>query len=76
MIEAYLLITTPAGTSRAVVEQLRDLDAVQRANVIAGEFDIATIVMADSAQELLAFVTDEIQGIENVSRTRTCVVVE
>jgi DNA-binding Lrp family transcriptional regulator len=76
MIEAYLLITTPAETSRAVVEQLRALDVVQRANVIAGEFDIAAIVTADSAQELLAFVTDEIQGIENVSRTRTCVVVE
>jgi DNA-binding Lrp family transcriptional regulator len=76
MIEAYLLITTPAGTSRAVLQQLRDLEGVQRANVIAGEFDIAAIVEADSTQELLAFVTDDIQSLEDVSRTRTCVVVE
>jgi DNA-binding Lrp family transcriptional regulator len=76
MVEAYLLITTPAGTSRSVLPKLRDLEAVERANVIAGEFDIVAIVEADSTQELLALVTDEIQSVENVSRTRTCVVVE
>lgn len=76
MVEAYLLITTPAGTARSVLSDIRDLEATRRANVIAGEFDIIATVEAADTQELLVLVTEEIQSLENVGRTRTCVVLE
>ncbi|WP_306059051.1 Lrp/AsnC ligand binding domain-containing protein [Natronococcus wangiae] len=76
MVEAYLLITTPAGTARSVLADLRELDAIVRANVIAGEFDIVATVEAENTHELLVLVTDEIQSLENVAQTRTCIVLE
>ncbi|SDQ96009.1 Lrp/AsnC ligand binding domain-containing protein [Natronobacterium texcoconense] len=74
MVEAYLLITTASGTARDVLSDVREVEAVGRANVIAGEFDLIATVEADETQELLTLVTDEIQSIEAVGRTRTCIV--
>ncbi|ELY95407.1 MULTISPECIES: Lrp/AsnC ligand binding domain-containing protein [Natrialba] len=76
MVEAYVLLMTAAGTARPVLASLRELDAVTRASIIAGEFDIIAEVEADSNQELLSLVTEQIQSDENVGRTRTCIVLE
>lgn len=76
MVEAYLLITTPSATSRSVLSKLHEIDAVSQADIIAGEFDIIATVEAESTQDLLTLVTDQIQSLENVGRTRTCIVLE
>ncbi|KTG19452.1 Lrp/AsnC family transcriptional regulator [Haloferax profundi] len=74
MVEAYITIQTGAGTTRDVVEQVRTLDSVRRASIVAGEFDIVAEVEAESERELLTLITEEIQDIEGVGRTSTCIV--
>ena len=74
--EAYVMITTAAGTSRELLSRIREIDGVRRANVVAGEFDLIADVEADSRQALLSLVTEEIQSLPGVGRTRTCVVLE
>ncbi|ADD04671.1 Lrp/AsnC family transcription regulator [Natrialba magadii ATCC 43099] len=76
MVEAYVMITAAAGTARTVAETISELDEVSRARIIAGEFDIIAEVEAASNQELLSVVTEDIQSIENVGHTRTCIVLE
>lgn len=74
MVEAYVTIQTGAGTSQEVTERLRSLDGVRKASIVAGEFDIVAEVEADSEQGLLRLITDDIQCIEGVGRTSTCIV--
>lgn len=74
MVRAYVTIVTGAGTSRDVVEQLRAVPGVLKADIVAGEFDVVAEVETDSESDLLALVTDEIQSIEGVGRTSTCIV--
>ena len=76
MIEAYVMVMTSAGTSRGLLPKIREIEGVRRANVVAGEYDIIADVEAESQQALLALVTEEIQSLEGVGRTRTCVVLE
>mgnify|MGYP006304674999 CR=1 FL=1 len=67
---------TGAGTSRNLIGQIRDLDGVKQAHIVAGEFDIIAEVEAESEHELLSLVTDEIQSLSGVGRTSTCIVLE
>jgi len=76
MVRAYVTIMTSAGTARDALAALRDLDAVEQANVVAGEFDIIAEVVADSERDLLVLVTENIQSIPGVGRTSTCIVLE
>ena len=76
MVRAYVTIMTGAGTSQEVLTQIRDLDAVQQADIVAGEFDIIAIVETASEHDLLTLITDEIQSLSGVGRTSTCIVLE
>lgn len=71
MVRAYVTLTTGAGWSTSVVEELRAMSAVERADLVAGDFDIITEVYAESPQALLELVTEEIQSLSGVERTQT-----
>lgn len=76
MLQAYVMLTTAAGTSRELLPKIREVEGVRRANIVAGEFDLVVDVEAESQQALLSLVSDEIQSLPGVGRTRTCVVLE
>ncbi|MCU4926126.1 Lrp/AsnC ligand binding domain-containing protein [Halobacteria archaeon AArc-dxtr1] len=76
MVEAYLLMMTAAGTSQSVLANLREIEGVERANIVAGEFDIIATVEAGSTQDLLTVVTEEIHSLEGAGPTRTSMVLQ
>lgn len=76
MVDAYVTIVTAAGTSPDVLERLRDLDEVGKANIVAGEFDIIAEITAETERDLLTLITEEIQSIPGVGRTSSAIVLE
>lgn len=76
MLEAYVMIMTGAETARSLLPTIRDIEGVKRANIVAGEFDIIADVEAESPQALLRLVTDDIQSLDGVGRTRTSIILE
>ena len=76
MVRAYVMIMTTTGSSPSVVSTLRDIEAVERADIVAGEFDIIVLIAGGSPQELLTVVTEEIHAIEGVAQTRTSIILE
>ena len=76
MIEAYVMILTGADTAPSLLPMIRDVEGVKRANIVAGEFDIIANVEAESPRALLALVTNDIQSLDGVSRTRTSIILE
>lgn len=76
MVEAYVMIMTQTGMSRSLLPRVRDIEGTRRANVVAGEFDIIAHIEAESNEALLALVTEEIQTLDGVGRTRTCIILE
>ena len=76
MVEAYVMILTSAGTARSLLSEIKDIEGVRRANIVAGEYDIIADVEAESSQQLLSLVTEKIQTLDGVGRTRTCIILE
>lgn len=76
MVEAYVMVITSSGTARDLLPRIKDIEGVRRANIVAGEYDIIADVEAEDQRHLLRLVTDEIQTLEGVGRTRTCIILE
>ena len=70
---AFVLIEAHVGSAPQVVQALRTLTGVRKADVITGNFDIIALVEAANMAEMAELVTGQIQGIRGVSRTITCV---
>lgn len=76
MLEAYVMIQTGAGTAQTSLSAIRGIKGVSRANIVAGEFDIIANIEAESPHDLLRLVTEDIQTLEGVGRTRTSFILE
>jgi DNA-binding Lrp family transcriptional regulator len=74
MLSAYVLIETEVGKVAHVAQALTELDEVQLAEDLAGPYDVIANVQAPSLDELGRLVASQIQGLDGVSRTVTCIV--
>jgi DNA-binding Lrp family transcriptional regulator len=71
MLSAYVLIETKVGK---VAHALTKLDGVQLAEDLAGPYDVIARLQAPSLDELGRLVASQIQVLDGVSRTVTCIV--
>jgi DNA-binding Lrp family transcriptional regulator len=74
MLSAYVLIETEVGKVAHVAQAITTLDGVQLAEDLAGPYDVIANVQAPSLDELGRLVASQIQVLDGVSRTVTCIV--
>ena len=70
---AYILIETTVGRARDVLTALRGMENVSEADIITGTYDLIVLAEADDMVSLVELVTAQVQNIEGVERTITCV---
>ncbi len=78
-IRGYVLVETEVGRTQAVGLELRHLTS-ETAKVIAvdtvtGPFDVIVQLEADDLDRLGKCITDEVQQIDGIQRTTTCLAV-
>ena len=71
MVTAYAMVITAAGRSTHLVEDIRAIDGVVDAHVIAGDFDIMVEIDARSIHAVREVIVDRIQSLEGIGTTRT-----
>lgn len=71
MVRAYVAVITGGGASGDVVEAIREIEGVEEAHVVAGDFDVVAEIEAEDVLDLQRIVTAGIHGIEDVETTRT-----
>ena len=74
MLSAYVLIETEVGKVAHVAQAITKRDGVQLAEDLAGPYDVIARLQAPSLDELGRLVASQIQLLDGVSRTVTCVV--
>jgi DNA-binding Lrp family transcriptional regulator len=74
MLSAYVLIETEVGKVARVAQAITDLDGVQLAEDLAGPYDVIASLQAPSLDELGRLVVANIQLLDGVTRTVTCIV--
>lgn len=71
MVRAFIMVKTETGASEGVVAAVRDLDLVEEAHIVAGDYDVIVEVNAPEIYEILHVASSSIQGIEGVASTKT-----
>lgn len=74
-VNAYILIQADVGTAADVARAAADLDAVVRAEVAMGPYDVIARAEAATVDELGRMVVSKVQMIDGITRTLTCPVV-
>ena len=78
-IRGYVLVETEVGRTQAVGMELRRLtsDAAQVLSVdtVTGPFDVIMQLEAEDLDRLGKCITDEVQQIDGIQRTTTCLAV-
>jgi len=70
---AFILIETRVGKAKQVTQALRLVVGVRSADVVTGTFDIVALIEASDMAAVADLVTGQVQGIDGVLRTITCV---
>jgi DNA-binding Lrp family transcriptional regulator len=76
VIQAYILIQTELGAAAAVATAAGELPGVVTADDVTGPYDVIVRVEAADVNELGKMVVSRVQGIEGITRTLTCPVVD
>jgi DNA-binding Lrp family transcriptional regulator len=74
-VEAYVLIQTAVHAPN-VADDIEKIDGVISADDVSGPYDVIVRVGAEDMDELGKLVVARIQGVEGITRTLTCPIVE
>jgi DNA-binding Lrp family transcriptional regulator len=74
-MKAYILINTSPGRALDIARRMRDKPGIVAADPITGEYDVITVCEAPDVNAIGQLIVDEIQGVEGVFKTVTCLVV-
>ncbi|MBA3369389.1 MAG: Lrp/AsnC ligand binding domain-containing protein [Geodermatophilaceae bacterium] len=75
MVHAYILIQTEVGKAAAVARAITELEGVASAEDVTGPYDVIVRAEARSVDELGKLVVAKVQGVDGITRTLTCPVV-
>jgi len=76
MVRAFIMVKTAAGKSTDLQNQVREMDAVLDANVVAGQYDIIVEAEAGEVYDLIHTVATEVTELDGVVDTRTYICLE
>lgn len=71
---ALVLINSKVGAESEIMDSLCDMNDVDKAYLVYGLYDIATIIKADSMEELETIVTEQIRKLEGVESTLSLII--
>ncbi|NLT35028.1 MAG: Lrp/AsnC family transcriptional regulator [Gaiellales bacterium] len=76
MVRAYVLVKVESGKTREVLDQLRSLPSVERADSVTGPTDLIALVNAEDPRGLADLIFRSVQTMAGVKETDTRIVVE
>ncbi len=76
MVHAFIMVNTAAGKSQGLLDSVRELENVEEAHIVAGDYDIVVEVDADEVYEVLQTSSSSIQALDGVVETKTYISID
>ncbi len=76
MASAYVLVNASPGRAGEARKQMAGMPGVKSAHAVTGAYDIIVYIEGGDVSELGDKVVSQIQAVDGVAQTMTCVVVE
>lgn len=73
---AFVLVNVEAGTDKEVLENIKKIPEVKRADMVYGVYDIIVMLESDTLEKLREMVTKKIRQLDKVRSTMTMIVME
>ncbi|WP_135536222.1 MULTISPECIES: Lrp/AsnC family transcriptional regulator [Halostella] len=76
MVTAYIMVKANTGEADRLRDDIKAIDGVESAYIVAGDVDIITKVVVDSPAEVKGIAATEIQSTNGVEDTQTYIAME
>ncbi len=76
MVRAYVLVKIEAGRAKEILDRLRIIPSVERADAVTGPVDLIVQATAEDPRALAELIFRSIQTISGVKETDTRIVIE
>ncbi|WP_048150233.1 Lrp/AsnC family transcriptional regulator [Palaeococcus ferrophilus] len=76
MVRAYVLLTVEIGKVESVIEEIKSIPGVLKADAVTGPYDAIVHIEAADLGELTRKILHDIHNIDGVIDTTTAIVVE
>lgn len=73
MVKGYVLIKMKTGFVQSGLEKIRNIQKIEKADIVTGEYDIIVKINVKDTNEILNTVAGKIQEIEGLDETETCI---
>jgi len=74
-VRAYICIECNVGSTREVIEGLKHFKGIKSVETVTGPYDIIAILELESLHEIGDLVTQNVQKVNGITRTVTCIAV-
>jgi DNA-binding Lrp family transcriptional regulator len=74
-MKAYVLINASPGRALEVAQKMQGVRGITAADAITGEYDVIAVCEADDVNSIGQMIVDNIQKIDGVFKTVTCLAV-
>ena len=71
MATGYVLVNVEPGLEFSVFETVKELDKVEDATLLFGDYDIIIKVISEDMSSIAAFVVEKVRQVEGVLNTKT-----
>jgi DNA-binding Lrp family transcriptional regulator len=71
MVRAFIMVKTAAGKSEELLATIRDIEGVEEAHIVAGQYDIIVEAVGEEVYDLMHDVATEVRAIDGVADTKT-----
>ncbi|WP_089784604.1 Lrp/AsnC family transcriptional regulator [Natronobacterium haloterrestre] len=76
MVHAFIMVKTTAGKSEGLLADIRGLENVAEAHIVAGNYDIIAEVNAPEVYDILETVSSSMQALDGVTDTKTYIAMD
>lgn len=76
MVRAFIMVKTAAGKSTDLQSQIREVEGILDANVVAGKYDIIAEAAGEEVYTVIHTVATQLHELDGVMDTRTYICLE
>jgi len=76
MVRAYVMVKARTGQADRLREEIRAIEGVERAHIVAGDVDLIAVVDVDSPAAVKNVAATRIQDVEGVEDTQTYIAMD
>jgi len=75
VVQAYILIQTEVGKAADVAREIAGIEGVATVDDVTGPYDVIVRAESSNVDDLGKLVVAKVQGVDGITRTLTCPVV-